>query len=148
MKKVYTSIAVLLLLSGIGFAQDNYVPKANEEIYGTWTNPKMQLQKNVSFVDGSKDFFLADGIEPFMESKVQLAKKWIDAEGNVWYLRYGTVVTGAYQGTKWQSLEKIGKSGSIREWVSKVVTTFGPENYPKAIDPKDKDYRIYYKAEG
>jgi hypothetical protein len=148
LKKVYTSIAVLLLLSGIGFTQGNYVPNANEEIYGTWINPKMQMQKNVSFVGGSKDYFLADGTEPFIESNAKLANKWTDAEGNVWYQRYGTIVTGAYKGTKWQSLEKISQSGLIREWVSKAVTTFAAENYPKTIDPKDHDYRIYYRAGG
>lgn len=147
MKKVCLTITVLILLTGTGFSQNSYVAKVDEEIYGTWTNATMQMQKNISYMGGSKDFFLADGTEPFVESKAELANKWTDADGNVWYQRYGTIVAGAYQGTKWQSLERISKSGSVREWVSKVVASFAPENYPQAIDPKDRDYRIYYRSE-
>jgi len=127
-------------------AQSSYSPKPDEEIYGTWTNSAMQFQKNVSFAGGSRDYNRIDDTIPAFESKAQLNDKWTDSDGNIWYTRFGTVVSGLYAGEKWQSLERISRAGNVREWVVKMVSDFSPKNYPTAIDPADLEYRIYYRA--
>ena len=58
-------VLVLIMLTSVwGFAQDKYVPKDNEELYGTWTNSKygvlpMTWQKIVVTADGYKEYELA-----------------------------------------------------------------------------------------
>jgi hypothetical protein len=136
----------LLFVAANSYAQKMYVPKADEEIYGTWTNQGMEFRKNVSFYGGSRDYMQIEDNVAIFESNVQLVEKWIDTDGNVWYKILGNVISGAYQGTKWQSLEKISKAGTVREWVAKIVTAFADDNYPSAISASDNDYRIYYRS--
>ena len=143
---VFNCLIVLSTFAFSAYADSNYVPKANEEIYGTWTNTAMQRQKNVSVADGSRDYLTVADKLPVIESKAQLASKWMDSDGNVWYKRFGTVISGEYKGAKWQSLEKISKTGKVREFVSRVVDDFAPGNYPTSIDPNDHDYCIYYRS--
>ena len=57
-------LAVLVILPSlvplVVAAQDKYVPKANEELYGTWTNEKtintFHIQKMVVSADGFKEY--------------------------------------------------------------------------------------------
>jgi hypothetical protein len=136
----------LLLFTSIGYAEGRYAARADEEIYGTWANPNMLRQKNVSFADGSRDYVKVNDTAPIFESEAQLASKWIDADGKVWYKRLGIVIAGAYKGAKWQSLERITRSGTVREWVTRTVTDFAPGNYPTVIDTTDSEYCIYYRV--
>jgi hypothetical protein len=137
------AVVLSLALALAGCAKKSFSPSDNEVIYGTWINPSLQVQKNVSFAGGSRDYARLDDANPLMESETELEARWVDSEGNTWYKRFGTIIAGQYKGTKWQSLERISKSGEIREWVSKIVTSFAPENYPKVIDPLDPMYNEY-----
>ena len=47
---------------------------------------------------------------------------------------------------KWQSLQKLNKSATVREFVVVMVNDYNLDNYPTKIDPKDKNYAIYYRA--
>jgi hypothetical protein len=146
MKKVMILLAagaLVLAFALAGCAKKPFMPSDNEVIYGTWINPSQQVQKNVSFAGGSRDYAGLDDANPSMESETQLEARWVDSDGNTWYKRFGTIIAGQYKGTKWQSLERISKSGERREWVSKIVTSFAPENYPKVIDPLDPMYYEY-----
>ena len=149
MKKRIVLAVLVVLFTASGYAQTtDYIPKANEELYGTWTNESMSPQKTVNFAGGCKDFDLLSDSVSFGGGTEQIASKWKDSEGNIWYktLDKGTA-GGAYAGYKWQALQKFSKLGTVREFEVKVVGEFDPNSYPTKIDPKDSSYKIYYRAE-
>ena len=87
---VGASIVLLVLIQIGGWAQTKYVPKENEELYGTWINqgtprkfsyiPKQLLLPN-AFGNYSK---VSDS-NPFEEGTFEIVSKWTDSEGNVWF---------------------------------------------------------------
>ena len=84
MKTVALSWIVILLVafSTATFAQDKYVSKANEELYGTWTNSSMNPQKTVVFSGGYKDYTLIKDTIPVAADKEEIVAKWTDSDGN------------------------------------------------------------------
>jgi len=146
--------AAVILLSLIPFgaiAQGKYVPKANEELYGTWINDKsindQHIQKQISTSDGDKCYLEVSDSVSFFEDEWQIYSKWTDSEGNIWYKIFGTVKAGAYEGTKWQELAKLSKSSTVWEYVYTIVYEFDPNLYPTKVDPKEGYYRILYRAD-
>ena len=148
--------AALLLLAMIqigGWAQEAVVPKGAEELFGTWANEKnladvFHGQKVIVSADGMKIFCKVSDPDPRMIVTWEITGKWKDSEGNVWYKTLGTSTGGIYQGAKWQSLEKISKSGTVWERASILLETgrFNPAFYPKTIDPKGVYYRVLYRT--
>jgi hypothetical protein len=150
-------VAALLLLSMIqvgGWAQENFVPKGDEELYGTWANEK----NNVDVFHGQKVVVAADGMDiycrvsdpaPGMEVSWEISSKWTDSEGNVWYKTLGTSTGGVYKGANWQALEKINKSGTVWERAVNYLELgrFNPAFYPRTIDPNGTYYRLLYRTE-
>jgi opacity protein-like surface antigen len=141
-------VVLVVLMAASGYAQtSDYIPKANEELYGTWTNENMSPQKTVNFAGGCKDFDLLSDSVSFGGGTEQIASTWKDSEGNIWYKTFdkGTA-GGAYAGYKWQALQKLSKSGTVREFEVKRVSEFDPNSYPTRVDAKDSSYKIYYRA--
>jgi hypothetical protein len=141
-----TVILLFLILLG-GCGPGKYVPKANEEINGTWTNEKIFPQKVVNTADGWKQYNYMSDPTPLYEGTGGIASKWRDSEGNIWYKIFSTVTSTAYKGTKSQELDKLSKSGTVWESVSTMVREFNSDSYPTKIDPNDSSYRIYYRSE-
>ena len=145
-----TSVALLVAV-GI-YGQGKYVEKANEELYGTWTNQSYRgisddayLPQKVVMIQGTyTDFSMLADATPTAVGDEEVTGKWQDAEGNVWYKIRGT---GAEGGTafKFVSLQKLSRSATVRELVA-VVGNSSSESYPAKIDPTDASYRIYYRA--
>jgi hypothetical protein len=49
-------------------------------------------------------------------------------------------------GQKFQTLQKISRSGTQREWVFAAVQEFSPKNYPALIAPDGQGYYSYTRA--
>jgi hypothetical protein len=80
---VLLSFLALILLGGCG--PGKYVPRANEEFYGTWINEKMDPMKIVISPDGSfGDYNLTTATTPFRGGKWKIFRKWTDSEGSVY----------------------------------------------------------------
>ena len=130
-------------------AQDKYVPKPNEELYGTWTNsendPTWQMQKEIVSADGYKDYAKTIDTVPFQESTLHMDSKWTDSEGNIWYKVYGILTSGPYAGYNWQTLVKLSKSGTVRESQRSTAAQYDPEWYPTELKPGDTFYSIHYR---
>jgi hypothetical protein len=130
-----------------GCAKGKYVPKPNEELYGTWTNEEMSHQKTVNHPDGKfEDYFSVSDTTPFRGGTTEIVKKWTDSEGNVWYNTCDTFTTGSVKGHKVQNLWKISKSGTVAEFVWSEVGQFDPSKFPTTIDPKGNNYFIFNSA--
>lgn len=141
------SVALLLIVSTV-WAQ--YVPKSNEELYGTWTNDKtinaFHVQKRVHTADGRvKEYDDLSGSTLLAEGPSRIDRKWTDSDGNVWYEVYERLTAGVYAGYDFQRLFKLSKSATVLEYVQNHGYV-GPNNYPAKIDPSGGAYKIFYRA--
>jgi len=139
---------VLLLLGGTAWAQ--YVPKSNEELYGTWINDKtinpFHVQKRVHTPDGNvREYNDLSGSTLLAEGPSRIDKKWTDSDGNIWYEAYEKLTSGVYAGNEFQRLFKLSKSATVLEYVQNYGYV-GPNNYPTKIDPAAGHYKIFYRA--
>ncbi|HUI72651.1 MAG TPA: hypothetical protein VL354_19170, partial [Spirochaetia bacterium] len=82
---------------------------------------------------------------PGFVGKEQIVAKWNDSEGNIWYKIQGAGVNGD-KAFKWQSLQKLSKSATVREFIVVMVDNYSPDYYPTKLDPNDSNYRVYYRA--
>jgi len=157
---VCSSLALLMLILVGGWAQAKYVPKPNEEIYGTWVNEEtsashfqaLHFHKIVITADGSKDYLDVSDSVPVMDFTAGavagwIDSKWTDSEGNIWYKQFFEITNGRYKGNKMQELDKLSKFGTIWESQVSYVTEFNANNYPTKIDPMSFTYSIFYRAE-
>ncbi|HET6486365.1 MAG TPA: hypothetical protein VFH83_08090 [Spirochaetia bacterium] len=142
------ALAVMVAVSGL--AQDKYVPRADEECYGTWINDKTinqgHIQKKICTADGNKDYLQVSDATPWFEDDQQIDAKWTDSDGNIWYKTFGAVRAGAGIGTKWQELDKLSQSATVWEYEFAIVKDFSPDGYPSKVDSDDLRYRIFYRA--
>jgi len=138
----------LVLLESTAWAQ--YVPKSNEELYGTWTNDKttnaFHVQKRVHTADGDvKEYDEVSGSTLLAKGPSRIDRKWTDSDGNIWYEAYERLTSGVYAGYDFQRLFKLSKSATVLEYVQHHGYS-GPKNYPTKIDPGRSDYKIFYRA--
>ena len=132
-------------------ATGKYVPKANEELYGTWINEKMLPQKVINNADGFQQYLHVSDSTPFYSGTGGIISKWTDSEGNIWYKTFGTYTGGAgdYNGKSFTMLEKLSKSATVLEFVWAMPTSdqeIKTPTYPSKIDSRDSEYGIYYCA--
>ena len=151
-------LAVLVILPSlvplVVAAQDKYVPKANEELYGTWTNEKtintFHIQKMVVSADGFKEYSNASSSYPSVEVAQQMDTKWTDSKGSVWYKVFGNIKTGPWKGQNFKALERLSEAGSVLEIVVNAFQgDFNSAKYPDKIERNSTfngGYRIFYRA--
>jgi hypothetical protein len=150
----------LMLLNGYCYSEEKYVPKPDEELYGTWTNEENfgfvpQPQKVVNTPPNiCKAYNGISDSDPYEESRWDIDSKWTDSEGNVWYKIFRTVSNisekSGWQGLNYQELHKFSKSATVWERVGVElqyeVEYSNPQYYPQKIDPKDPSYCILYRT--
>jgi hypothetical protein len=139
MKSLATLILAVTLLAFTGNVsadEKTYVPKDNEEFYGTWVNTEYYLmaQKVVINPDGTWGWTMSASDEPVTKYTYELKEKWTDSKGNIWYK-----VRLQSQRGKDYVLVKLSNSGNTREIV------WDSHEYPMKIDSKNANYRIYYR---
>jgi hypothetical protein len=141
----FAASLILILLGGC--APGKYAPQANEEVYGTWTNPKSAQQKWVYLPDGTwKAFTYPGDAVPVNSGTYQLVKKWKDAEGNIWYHENMKVLVGVYKFNA-QVLARVDKAGKRLESIFQEVGQFDSTSYPAQLDSKSESYSISYRSE-
>ena len=148
--------SLLLFIITLGAtAQDKYVPKTDEEIYGTWilTNlNQTELQKIVLSAKGMDRFSLLSNAIPYDNATYEIDVKWTDSEGNIWYKAHGIQTSGIYKGYTYVELDKLSKSGTVWEGQFTLTgfnTKVDAMSYPKEFDPKSPSHGIFlrYRAE-
>ena len=149
MKKCILLFGAALILLG-ACAAGKYVAKANEELYGTWTNEKnsgdkYHPQKVVVTPDGYTGYSKISDSVPLFDWRLKIDSKWKDSDGNIWYKVLGTGA-GAYEGEKSQELYKLSESGTVMERAFKIVVEYSPANYPEKIDSHEYTYRILFRS--
>jgi hypothetical protein len=106
-----------------------YVPKENEELYGTWVNEEYNSSTAHARWDYNSDGTWASyswvPAEPTWKGKYSITGKWTDKSGDVWYKI--TWVNEGW-GTSGYGLIRIGDSGSTME------SAYHMNEYPTKID--------------
>lgn len=118
-----------LAFTGNVFAEENvYVPKDNEEIYGTWVNKEYDSeQSNVSRharwdikSDGTwASYAKSDNAKPTWSGTYSIVKKWTD-KGDVWYKI--TFKNQTYNNINCYAFTCIKDSGSTMESAHSLKT--------------------------
>jgi hypothetical protein len=143
-------MSAVLLLSGqfATIAQDKYLPKPDEVLYGTWANEKMFPPKWIMKPDGSyEQYNPVSNTVPFERGRFEIWKKWTDSNGTVWYYVACTVTSGVRPGFMFQATWKIRQSGNVAEWVRRHVARFDESYFMSTVNPKDLAYRLYHRSE-
>ena len=144
MIRFFTALIVsLFLFANAVQANEPYVPKDKEELYGTWVN-KEYANKYIN----SKWDFNSDGTwasyrdtvgEPIWAGQYSITEKWTDAEGNIWYkIKWHN----KWSGGSGFGLIKISDSGETME------AAYEEGDYPVKIDPTKSFWQyggIHYK---
>ena len=142
--RTYVSIAVLIvaamIITGSGATGKNdYVATDKEELYGTWVNPDILVQKKIIYPDGKDEtFYSKSAVNPFVTGQITIIKKWNDRKGSAYY--HCTWSSNVEPSTQYL-LVRISDSGNAMEIVS------SPIDFPKKVDPNDLDYVIRYRQE-
>jgi hypothetical protein len=139
-----------LVLFFLGAAdQGNDTPTSIDERFGTWTNEKLaEFQKIVWDAHGYREYSRVSDQDPIVIGSSAIAFRWKDSEGNTWFKLFDTVIGGPYQGWKFDAILKVSNSGTAQELVyHRVYGEFDLKDVFPAIDPKDPNYCIYYRAE-
>ena len=135
-------ILTVVAFSGNAVAEEKaYVPKQNEELFGTWVNldypPGERHQKIVVHPDGRYERFSQQWLkEPTSKFSYKITDKWTDSEGDIWYkAQVSNPNFESYQ------LHRISNSGKTMEFVRDGT------NYPTEIDQDKYPYRVYNRQE-
>jgi hypothetical protein len=111
--------AILLLVLAAGCSAPKYVPKPNEELYGTWINAQTSLPKVVNDAQGFRDYSHTTDADPIFSGSASITSRWTDSDGNVWYKVVGTYTGGTAigdsKGRIYTALYKLSKSATVME---------------------------------
>jgi hypothetical protein len=137
--------AVLIIAGSCATQKQAFVPKTNEELYGTWVNTDYDGvdhdQKFINYNWGYTEIFgLVTDQNVGLHGAFHIMDKWTDSEGIIWYK-----VTWQFRGTPNMRfyLVKIDESKGSWEnvWSYKV--------FPSESDltPEHVQYGIWYRHE-
>ena len=150
MKAGMYALLVILLTSTallIDCGAKRYTMKSSEEIFGTWVSDKSNPQKLTMHPDATwEEYIYQTDPTPSYKGVYEVVEKWKDVEGNTWYKEIVTDTFGLGKSGKSQELDRIDKSGRVWELVYNEMGQYDPDNFPKKIDPKHPNYRIYERA--
>lgn len=144
MIRLFTVISVSLFLF-VNFvqAEEHYVPKEKEELYGIWANEEYDGNYVNSRWDYNSDDTWASYVnttgEPVWAGQYSITEKWTDAEENVWYkIKW----ENKFNGGSGFGLLKISDSGET------IEAAYSIGDYPTKIDPNKSFWQyggIHYR---
>jgi len=145
MKLISGVVSILIVLAfTLGYAEEEkaYVPKDDEELYGTWVNEDYSgglsgSQKRSINPDGTCEIFMkvTDTTLESWKGRFTIIDKWTDSQGSIWYKIHYEITSGPTD----YSLARISSSGSVYEEVNSKA------DYPTEMDTGHYTYRIYYR---
>jgi hypothetical protein len=150
--KIKFPVALVCLLGlfitiNVGCAPKKYIPKVNEELYGTWINEKSSYPKLEIYAGGSKLYYdISSSSSTAAETAEEIVSKYKDHDGNAIYQTQETVIGGLAKGDKAQNLIRISKDGKTLEVENKDVVDFDSKYFPVDFSSHaDNDYHIFYR---
>jgi hypothetical protein len=151
-RKFHSVVSLVLLISAFAclntFGDDRanygfYVPRTNEELYGTWVNTTYTgmsyAQKLVMYDFGAYEWYSKETDEFFTTGTYIIVDRWTDPEGNIWYKEY---IRGKNELYAIFELDRISKAGTVWEYVIAYDDFPKPDN----MNSKNPYYRIYYRG--
>ena len=137
-------LAVLIIAGSCATQKQVYIPKSNEELYGTWVNTDYGIkrsQKLINYTWGyTESFWLVTDQYVNHPCTFYIMDKWSGSEGIIWYK-----VTLQIKGNPSVRLYlvKINEKEGSREQV------WNYKDFPSESDltPEHVQYGIYYRQE-
>lgn len=135
-------LAVYIIVGSSAKQKQAYIPKTNEELYGTWVNTDhVDEKKCIHYNWGYYElFFLVTDQTATVSGTFQIRDKWVGSDGNLWYKAtcqyYGTPKMRFY-------LIKINEDEATREEV------YSYNGFPSDSDLTSDhvQFRIWYRQE-
>ena len=140
-------LAVMIIAGSCATQKQAYIPKINEELYGTWVNTDYDgvydesPQKFIHYNWGyTESFGLVTAQYPNIRRVFYIMDKWTDSEGIIWYK------------VTWQ----LRGSPNMRFYIVKINVKEGSwediwsyKDFPSESDltPEHVKYEIYYRQE-
>ncbi len=155
MKSLIATFVLAISVIILSCTSQQYVPTADEEIYGVWENEDY-LAHTAEFWSESQQVVMKSGGEGQMGRLLERAdvgtkmdivytitSKRTDTEGNVWYEQIWTAYF-EYGGklqehSRFYVLSKVSDSGKTLELIRDET------GYPAEMDPENPGYRIFYR---
>lgn len=149
-KCVFLISSVLLYifpLAAIG--QDKYIPKENEELYGTWINKEYsglvyyQAQKEIVTAERWGWYRKMSDSDPYEGGTYQIDSKWTDPKGNIWYRIICTpdISEAGYLASKGLWLIELSDSATVWEATWHLL----PADWPKEMERYVWSHNIRYR---
>ena len=136
-------LAVLIIAGSCATQKQTYIPKTNEELYGTWVNTgyDSEEQKFINYNWGYTESFLQATDEyANLPATFHIVDKWTDSEGIIWYK-----VNWQFKGSPNMRfyLFKINEDEGSWEQI------FSYKEFPSESDltPEHALYLIYYRQD-
>ena len=157
MKPILTGTVLAVLVMVLGCASQQYMPKADEPIYGTWENEDY-LAHTSEFWSESQQVVIRPGGECEMSrllgqadvgSKMDIVysitSKWADDAGAIWYQQLWT----AYfeYGGKLQEHSRFYVLSRISDSGKKLELIKASDDYPAEMDSESVEYRVFYRKD-
>lgn len=139
----------LAFFQGIAWAQEEFTPSENEELYGTWTNEQTFPPQLVENPDGTfEEHSPIANPKAFRRGTIKIVKKWTGSDGCIYYYSLDTTTSGADRGRRIKALWKISELGKVLEVVRRITASseFDPKGMPTEIDPKEPYYQIFTRS--
>ncbi len=125
-----------------------YVPKANEEYYGTWVSETFHPQKVVLFADGTFEEYLYPADDsPYYKGTFEIKSKRVEKDGTIWYKSLMIPSNTFYKGRKILELCRITQAGRSRESITEEVREYDAKLFPPEMDPKSTWYRAHTRVD-
>jgi hypothetical protein len=140
---IMLALSTAVLLGGC--ATGKYFPKANEELYGRWTNDSYSIRKIVYSAGKERLYYHTADSSPAGEGTIEIVSKWTDSQGNTWYKALYTGTFGYGKGALHRYLIEINKPGTITKFVFFGVDKPDLNNYPTEISASAANYFAFYR---
>ena len=77
---------IMTVIPLLGWAQEKYVPKDDEQLYGTWVDDASTGRAYKWVINSEAMLVYWRGYEPpYFEDRYVIEKKWRDEQGNTYY---------------------------------------------------------------
>ena len=150
-------LGCLIPILAVSYTTRPFFSGTDQSFYGIWINTdyvrdyykgiKIGDYKIIQNPSGAWiSYFRVDNTTPYCAGDRSVVEKWSDYEGNIWYKTMGTNLAGGLSGYRfgpftYNELHRVSSSGDVWEYVAKPAHL----GWPTEIDPKNPEYRIYYR---
>ncbi len=144
-------LCCMIPILAVSFTINPVASGSGRGIHGVWINTEYSgndvlsyHQKIIHYSNGTWSAFCqVTSPKPRRVGNDTVVEKWFDVEGNTWYKLASERAVSCWGHCNEHRLCRVNRSGDTLEFVSKPAHL----GWPTEIDPKDPEYRVYYRQQ-